>query len=101
MSAPAVEVSGEEHGLFRRFVETCRPILAAGFEHAAKVDPERHAAIMAAVDQERARPRLVVEWDKLYCTIDVEVAGKGADGEELKLHVFTYRLQRETPPGAH
>lgn len=101
MSEP-VEVLGEEHELFRAFVEACRPILAAGFEHAAKADPERHAHLMQAIAEERAVSRMVVEWDRLYVVVTVEAAGRDAEtGEEVRLPVYAYRLHREPPPHAH
>ena len=98
MSAPVV---GGELDLFRKFVEACQPILAAGFEHARDEALERHTEVMAAIADQRAIPRLVVAWDNLYVVVTVDAAGRTTEGKEVSFPIFSYRLHREPPPGAH
>lgn len=94
-------IVGAEHEAFRRFVAACLPILSAGFEHAAKADPEGYGAIMEAIGDERAIPRLVVTWDRLYAVVAVEAAGKTEDGKDVSFPLFAYRLHKEAPADAH
>lgn len=92
---------GPEHDAFRRFAAACLPILSAGFEHAAKADPELYAFVMDAISTERAITRLVVSWDRLYAVVAVEAAGQTPEGETVSFPMFEYRLHRELPAGAH
>ncbi len=96
-----MNIIGNELELFKKFAEACAPILNAGYEHAAKDDPEHHKMLMAAIDDERAMPRLIVTWDRLYCVMAVDAVGVTTDGEEVSIPIFTYRIHRETTTGAH
>lgn len=95
------KIIDSEAELFAKFAAACAPILNAGFEHAADENLDRMTWLTNAIDDERARPRLVVTWDRLYCTVAVDAIGVTNEGEEVSMPIFEYRMHRETTPGAH
>ena len=91
----------EEHDQFLKFVEACRPILAAGFEHARQEAPDEHTKVMDFIADKRAIPRLVVSWDEFYVLVDVDALAITTEGKKVTFPIFNYRLHRELPPGSH
>lgn len=86
---------------FKEFAEATNRMLAIGYEQVANDDAEFYEKLMGYFADEKAMPRIVITFDHLYATIDVDAIGVTTEDEKVCIPIFSYRMAREIPKGAN